>query len=207
MIHQMIFYGEDGMMESAGVNEMEKYRKYVQKRRVAGSDEGKENEELQRQDNHATEGQSGFKLADLEKFREIDTTTRQEELERGYYATNSAAPALRRTDPGLYKKLYTQPTRKTQSYSGTGSYRSYSGKQTEIEDNRASMFAVKLIKQALACFAILGIIILMQSRSDMTEVLAVVKKQVVETNFEPKSLYEGILEVFNQCARALGGSP
>ena len=209
-------------MEFAGTDEMDKYRKYIQKRRLSplpedGGDEKPKPDDADESVHSETESVFSDPYSSWNE-RESNSTMYGEDDRRkpaGYGKTGSVSkahnaqtaslPVLHRTDMGLYKKLYSNSGHKSPAYSTP--YKGYSGSRTEIEDNRVATLAVKLIKQALACFAVLGIIILMQSRPDMKEVLAVVKKQVVETNIEPQSLYEGIKDIVDQCARALGGSP
>lgn len=215
------------MMDFAGADEMEKYRKYIQKRRVSplqddGGDE-KPKRDVEDEPAHSETEHDGSSPFTMWNEREKDPAMygdddvprpadyrRPGPASKVHNAQNASLPLLHRADTGLYKKLYSHSGRnKSPSYptSYPSAYKGHSGSHAEVEDNRVTLIAVKLIKQALACFAILGIIILMQSRPDMKEALAVVKKQVIETNIEPQSLYEGIRGIINQCSQALGGSP
>lgn len=211
-------------MEAARADGTEKYRKYIQKRRIAkDADEGSPGAaaaDTALPDSLRPDG-TGFFARPAENpypksiegtvqygvfGQDADTKSRYASAEtytREYPGRN--VTPFRRTDAGLYRTLYGNK-KKTHSYTG-GTYRPYSGATAEIEDNRTTILAVKLIKQALACFAILGLIVLMQGRSDMTEVLATIRHQVLEINFEPKSIYEGLQGFITECSRVLGGSP
>jgi len=79
--------------------------------------------------------------------------------------------------------------------------------RTEIEENRATILAVKIIKQALACFAILGFIVFLQQRTDTAGALMFIKNQVVDNNIEVSSLFSGVQNIITECAKFFGGSP
>ncbi|MCX7772865.1 MAG: hypothetical protein N2376_07110, partial [Clostridia bacterium] len=132
-----------------------------------------------------------------------DSYTKRSDAGPSYHASGTAA--LRRTDPGIYRKLYGQNKKGTYGSSYAGAY--HGPHQAEIEDNRATVLAVKIIKQAIACFAILGILVLMQQRTDMGQALAFVKKQVIEINVDPQSILSGVEDLVKQCTKFLGGSP
>ena len=210
-------------MEATDANNMEKYRSYIQKRRVSPEPVQSEVEE---------ESQSvSSQLVDVSPQPEKSVPLIPQEYGRKasgdydrpfYTETDNGAgrsytapepyprsysrypTGLRRTDQGHYKSLY-QNRKRQGAY--VSPYRSHSGSKTDIADNRATLLAIKLIKQALACFAILGIIVLMQGRSDMEDVLAFIKRQVVETHIDPQGIYEGIQGFIAQCSKILGGSP
>lgn len=211
-------------MEATDANNMEKYRSYIQKRRVTPEPVQSEVDEESRSVSNQlmdvsaqpeksvpfiTEDYGRKASGDYDRPLYSDT---QSGIGRSYTAPEPYSQSyagkyptgLRRTDQGHYKSLY-QNRKRQNTYPSP--YRSYSGAKTDIADNRATLLAIKLIKQALACFAILGIIVLMQGRSDMEDILAFIKKQVVETHIEPQGIYEGIQGFIAQCSKILGGSP
>ncbi len=131
---------------------------------------------------------------------------------------------FRKVDPALYRRMqktnaysaghtqaFRSPLPPGESYRGGTAGHTYrqahTDREGEGENNRINVLAVKIIKQSLACFALLGIILLMQERADMAPALAFVKKQVVETHIEPKSLLDGFQNLVAECSRWLGGSP
>lgn len=206
-------------METTESGELEKYRSYIQKRRVA----------------HSVEGDNDLTDSSLSRIDQAEPATRQESevpwWEKEAYtlldqdellkppqeyikpirpggdrdSLSGPRTASRGRGYDLYRKLYGRRGHRNPPY--VSPYRSYSGYQAQIEDNRATVMAIKLIKQCLACFAILGIVVLMQGRADMQEALDVVRKHVVETHIEPQSLLEDVKSVFSQFVRTLGGSP
>lgn len=208
-------------METTESGELEKYRSYIQKRRVAppaddSGDDGLPDNSLTRivQAEPAARQESEVPWWEKEAY----TLLEQDELlkppqefikpsqSRGEGESHSDTRAASRgRSHDLYRKLYARRGRRNPSYASP--YRSYSGSQAQIEDNRATVMAIKLIKQCLACFAILGIIVLMQGRADMQDALDVVRRHVVETHIDPQNLLEDVKSVFNQFVRTLGGSP
>lgn len=209
-------------MDSAGTNELGKYRKYIQKRRVTPSaDENADKADSKEESGGIShiDADSAIPGPDIpmanrdtgrvrrgkeEDVLGIVDLARSDYVPGPHYPQASLLPALRRNDTGLYKKLYSHSGRKAPAYQSPSPYKGYSSSSVEIQDNKATTLAVKIIKQALACFAILGIVIFMQSRPDMKDALAAVKKQVVETNIEPQSILDGIKNVYNQITTALG---
>ena len=151
-------------------------------------------------------------------FKDFFKEDARESYARGNADGNTAGGAsrpapYRRTDQNIYRKLY--GNKRKSPFSGgsyTGDYaRTYhggglSGSGTQIEDNRATVLAIKVIKQSLACFALLGIIVLMQQNSSMTGILEFIKKHVVESHIEPGSLLTGVQDIVKECARFFGGS-
>jgi len=207
-------------MAAAETGELEKYRSYIQKRRFSPpEDSGDENlsgSSLPRfvQDEPATRQESQVPWWEKEAYTLLD----QDELIKppqeypkpappsgGRESLSEARPASRGRNLDLYRKLYARQGHRNLPYASP--YRSHSGYQAQVEDNRATLMAIKLIKQCLACFAILGIIVLMQGRADMQGALDVVRKHVVETHIDPQSLYEDVKTVFSQLVQTLGGSP
>ena len=203
--------------------ELEKYRKYIQKRRITPPDEDKIQEKSaensitsynQQESETRSHSQTpwwekeAYTLLDKDELTRPSREYRKPKPVQDYRERDSLSDSLtasRRRDHDLYKKLYSRQGSRTSAY--PSSYKSYSSQRTQIEDNRATLMAIKLIKQALACFAILGIVVLMQGRPDMQEVLAVIRKHVVETHIEPQNLFEGVKSVFSQLVQTEGGSP
>jgi len=133
------------------------------------------------------------------KFR-TDTELMQHEDDKGggYQASrfrqySHQSSYTSRIDSSIYQ-------RKRPSYYGMSN-------RTAIEDNRATLLAVKIIKQALACFAILGIIVFLQQRTDTTDALMFIKSHVVDNHIEVSSLISGVQNIITECTKLFGGSP
>lgn len=208
------------MTDFAGAEELEKYKRYIQKRRVSApreieaEDAFKKPEEDDAAKPVAKTGTDPYSLWDI-KDDGLSGPAEAEEDEHSIFGKTAGGeivsrkpeatlPTLRRHDDGIYKKLYSRHMRRQPSH--YQSYKSCSSR-AQIEDNRVSLIALRIIKQSLACFAILGIIIFMQSRDDMAGALEFVKRHLIETNIEPQNIFEGIKNIFYQCSRALGGAP
>lgn len=212
------------MMEASDANNLDRYKSYIQRRRV-GYEQPHESlmsgmSALKTQEED--EGSAESKAISYRDFTSVDRSSGR--LQAGNtegdkifgFAQNqnasnkeSSVTALRKPDPGLYQRLYKQ-NRKISSFpyyrkSGNGYGASSHG--AEIEDNRTTVLAIKVIKQALTCFAILGIIVLMQRRDETVNVLTFIKKHLVEAHIEPKNLLAGVENIVKECSRFLGGSP
>ena len=232
MIHQRIEYGDDGRMGVAEAENFEKYKSYIQRRRVGNPSEANNNPLIEKKETtDQTEriyGEDVGFFSEKSNSEEVGTRTGPSEgfaqsyggfssYDRGFekswassgsYDRTRSTQALKRIDGGLYKKLYGNDHR-SGSQNGISSYRSThaSGNTAEIADNRTTVLAIKIIKQALACFAILGIVVLMQQNGDLAEVLTFVKKHVVDTHMDPQNLFTGVENIIKECSRLLGGSP
>lgn len=79
--------------------------------------------------------------------------------------------------------------------------------RTPVEDNRTTLLAIKIIKQALACFAVLGVIVFMQQNIEMADEISFVKKHVVENHIELDNIISGVENIIAECSRFFGGSP
>lgn len=235
MIHKRMKYGDDGWMGVADAENYDKYRSYIQRRRVVepsaagdslihGLVEKKESapktesifsEDTDKLYSHKTGidedssqmGQSEEVADSYRGYSAYDRSFNNSWTSAGTYDRPNAAQSLKRTDTGLYKRLY--GNRRSGYQSGISSYRSSStsGYTTEITDNHTTVLAIKIIKQSLACFAILGIVVLMQQRDEMAEALSFVKKHVVDTHWDPQNLITGVENIIKACSRLLGGSP
>ncbi len=217
------------MIEAAKVDNLDKYKSYIQRRRV-GPDPNEANETAQPVirlteplmdydfDTKEEVRIESDKRSALQDFLSDETgastvsssgTTGTKRASTSIHDLYSAPDSTtRRTDLSLYRRLYGQNHKNTHNSPYASTHHGYgSSNHAEIEDNRATVLAVKIIKQALTCFAVLGIIVLMQQRSDMDSILTFIKKQVVDTHIEPKSLLTGIENVWKEASRFLGGSP
>ena len=87
------------------------------------------------------------------------------------------------------------------------SYRYPARYSAEVEDNRATLLAIKIIKQCIACFAILGLVVLMQKINGFSGVLDFLRKYLVETHIEYKTVFDGVENIIRECSRFLGGTP
>ena len=217
MIHKIInAEGESRAMTDTGSAEL-KYRRYIQKKRITPPAEEKAIGEPEEDSKNVFKPEPetrSFPAPWPEK--ETGSLPYKGELTRpvlecknrlmtsGEVILSDTLTALRKQDHSLYRKLYTRQKYKAPAYP---SGKSYTSQRTQIEDNRATLMAIKVIKQALACFAILGIIVLMQGREDMQDALAAIRKHVVETHIDPQNLIDGVKSVFSQLVRTLGGSP
>lgn len=195
-----------------------KYRRYIQKRRLTHPAEDRPREEASENSVTCQNPEPETRSFPRVSWRENEAALpdkgdlirpvleyRSPVHNRGDRITISETlNALRKRDHPLYRKLYQQQRYRTPAYP---SGKSYTSQRAQIEDNMATLIAIKVIKQALACFAILGIIVLMQGRQDMQETLAVIRKHVVETHIDPRSLFENVKSAFSQLVRTLGGSP
>lgn len=86
------------------------------------------------------------------------------------------------------------------------SYHNQAGR-TSVEDNRITLLAKKIIKQTLVCFALLGIIVLMQQNAGLADELSLIKRHVVENHIEFDSIWNGVKNIVAECTRIFGGSP
>lgn len=224
MIQQVKNTREDYNMGAAEVENIEKYRSYIQRRRVGSGDAEAELSAEPFKD-RAVEAEDyvmrsekdygkdpGFNDHDsfienerddpLKKLLEDDTIRT-----KSYSDTSSVSSApYRRSDPDIYRRFYGRNRRTSTGYKNAASMYG-AGKHTETEDNGATLLAIKIIKQCLVCFAVIGVIVLMQRINAMSGVLAFLKKHVVETNFEPKNIISGAENLIEECTRLLGGSP
>lgn len=188
------------------------FRSYVQRRRVstessAAEQEAKEEPEQETAGTSASDS-AGESFSSAKTWAWSDSqekTSDGYEFDRSQSASQGRATALRRTDTDFYQKLYGHGPKRQPQYANP--YQAQPAGQPAVEDNRAARLSIKLIKQSVACFAIIGLVVLMQSRADMQSILAFVKKHLIETNVDPNNILEGIKSAVNQCARLLGGSP
>ncbi|NLX63975.1 MAG: hypothetical protein GX022_04265 [Clostridiaceae bacterium] len=220
------------MSQATEVNRQDRYKSYIPKRRVGFYDFGDnfstENRTEQSSIQYGTENVSPFKDKTYEGFlgygrlsddnnkytssynasdrpgnRGFPTSAelmRHDEEKGGGYHTSRyrSYPYL----SGLAGRIDTSVyNRKRPSYYGMSN-------RTAIEENRATLLAVKIIKQALACFAILGVIVFLQQRTtDTAGALIFIKNQVVDNHVEVSGLISGVQNIITECAKIFGGSP
>lgn len=223
-------------MGASEVNNLDRYKSYIQRRRVRSASSDGELISRPEPDSEKSETSYAESFADIYRsfsdygqrseksttgeFKDdsdininstVENTFKDEETQsspRESYSSRGQTTTIHRTDPGLYKRLYGQNGRIPRASSYTSSYHGYgSSNHAEIRDNQATVLAVKIIKQALACFAILGIIVLMQQRSDMEGVLTFIRKHLIENHIDSQSVVAGVENIVKECSRFLGGSP
>lgn len=212
------------MMGTAEAENLEKYKSYIQRRRVGlkETDESLPAEPLTdrygRTDGYVIKSENGKNSdtddynytqndndEELRKFLEEEPTWKKSYSDT--YSSSISTTSYRRNEPDLYRRLYGRNRRTPYSSRNTGSFYGSSRYASETEDNGAALLAIKVIKQCLACFAVLGVIVLMQKINSMAGVLEFLKKHIVDTHIEPESILAGAEELIKECTRLLGGSP
>ncbi len=170
-------------------------------------------------EDRSTESRSTGEENPIDDYNLRESYSGQDSALRSYQPST-----FRKVDPALYRRMQktnAYPAGHTQAFrsplpsgdsyrAGTAGHtyrQAHADREGEGDSNRINVLAVKIIKQSLACFALLGIILLMQERTDMAPALAFVKKQVVETHIEPQSLLDGFQNLVAECSKWLGGSP
>lgn len=127
-----------------------------------------------------------------------------------YSAGRQSTSSTRRTNLDLYRRLYggTKKSTKTHRYSAFGRSASRNTlRYAQLEDNGAELLAIKIIKQSLACFAILGLVVFLQQLNNMAGVLEFVKKHVVDSHIDHRTVFSGVESIVEACSKFLGGSP
>lgn len=177
----------------------DKYKSYIQRRRVGANDSSSDFNMDSKSDKSPI---TDFDEIDFFKSSSSKATDDSSTLDKAIEGNNFYSPY----------KSYTTPSKYTHR-TDTSSYRrnypvNYKGaNRTAIEDNRTTLLAVKIIKQALACFAVLGIIVFLQQRNDTTAVLEFIKKHVVDNHTDLSGLITGVENIILECSRIFGGSP
>jgi len=218
------------MSQATEVNSQDRYKSYIPKRRVDlyGFDYNFPAEsEAEKSSITDTKNLSPFKDKSYEGFFGFERMTDDDnKFTSSYNASERSGSQRFRTD--------TELTQHEENKSGgyqTSRYRSYShqsgytgridtsvynrkrypyygmSNRTAIEENRATLLAVKVIKQALACFAILGVIVFLQQRADTSGALIFIKNQVVDNHIDVSNLISGVQNIITECAKLFGGSP
>lgn len=219
-------------MGVAEVDNLEKYKSYIQRRRVEAAPKEKglsqetalEKTEIsvpyamnfsgdtgsEEKAKSKEEGQAGYTESSsdsAESFTPYHYGSESSWDTRNDSGKTRTSTNFRRTDPNLYRRLYGKDHKSTRTGYLSGYHGSTVGNPADTADNRTAVLAIKIIKQALACFVVLGIIVLMQQRSDMAGALAFVKKYVVDSHTDPQNLLTGVENIIKECSRLLGGSP
>lgn len=110
--------------------------------------------------------------------------------------TLALPPLLRkgyRSDKSPYKSNYPN------SYSETNNVAN--------DDNKPARLSIKVIKQALACFAILGVIVFLQNRNEGTVVLDFLRTNIVDKHTELQDLTLGFKDIIAECAKLFNTTP
>lgn len=192
-------------MGFAEADNLVEYKSYIQRRRAdAAPKDTSLTTDLSIENNVRD---LGFEIS--ERYTNPDYTDDVSTLNvKNESADKISAGTLRRTDPSIYKRLYGNGL--TNRYSGySNNYRNNKTSRytNEDTDNGTAVLAIKIIKQSLVCFALLGIVVFMQSKSELTHALEFVKKYVVDADIEAKTLISGVENIFKECTRFLGGVP
>jgi hypothetical protein len=218
------------MTEIQGAENRDMYKSYIQKRRVVPEKTGYDSvDEDSSTTRDAFESESGVKseksaITDVEELSILREKYRPEEDFSDYARKaeeKSAYTPLRLFTPKDTPQKEPNIYRRYSSYNQTQSaYRQIAQRQAAhsrvfgsqssrmpVEDNRTALLAIKIIKQALACFAVLGIIVLMQQNVGMADELSFVKKHVVENHIELDNIINGVKNIIAECSRFFGGSP
>ncbi|NLM73192.1 MAG: hypothetical protein GX184_04070 [Clostridiaceae bacterium] len=133
-----------------------------------------------------------------------------------YAGTNTYNTGRQLTSEGRpylppYRKLYGDKKRSTKNsrpiFAGFSTFRNPSGYSAQTETNGAELIAIKVIKQCLACFAILGLVVLLQQFSSMEGVLEFMRRHIVDSHIEPRTVFEGVESIVEACSKLVGGSP
>ncbi len=218
------------MSQATEVNSQDRYKSYIPKRRVGfyGLDDNFPAEsKTEKSSIPDADNLSPFKDKTYEGFFGYGRRSNEDNKYTSSYDDPHRSGNRRfRTDSGLMQheenkdEGYSTTRFKPYSYQSgcTGrmdasvynrkrpSYYSMSNR-TAIEENRATLLAVKIIKQALACFAILGLIVFLQQRTDTAGALMFLKSQVVDKHIEVNSLISGVQNIITECTKLFGGSP
>lgn len=192
------------MSQASEVDNLDKYKSYIQRRRVGFDNsendfaaESKPDKSLLNEinemsllkDNKTSEGffSHSYEINEKNSYNNTYKPYSQE----SNYTRQSTYP--RRKDLGIYQR------KRAVSYG--------SSNRTAIEDNRTALLAIKIIKQALACFAILGIIVFLQQRADTSNALLFIKRQVVDSHTDVRGIISGVENIITECSKIFGGSP
>lgn len=208
------------MSQATEVNNQDRYKSYIQKRRV-GSDSSEDNFSAEIK----SEKSPLSNIEDLSLYKENKT---YEGFSRAssFNDHTSYRNQRFRTDTGPFK--FVEDKNRENSYSGYNPYSNQSrhssridtsiyqrkrpasygmSNRTAIEENKATLLAIKIIKQALACFAILGLIVFLQQRTDTAGALTFIKSHVVDNHTDVSTLISGVENIIAECSRLFGGSP
>lgn len=220
------------MAEISEANNRDMYKSYIQRRRVVpGKTEQDSFSDYDSVNENASAVQSVFgsesgvkteksaitdaeELSILrEKYRPEDdfsdyTPKTEEKSTYSLFRLFEPKSSSNKTDTNIYRRYtsYTQPQIASRQ-TARGRFSRTQSNRIPVEDNRTARLAIKIIKQTLACFAVLGIIVLMQQNIEMADELSFVKKHVVENHIELDNIINGVKGIIAECSRLFGGSP
>lgn len=186
------------MGQALEVENTDKYKSYIQRRRVGTDDSAADFTVDSKLDKSpiADLYETDFFKKESKIHEDFSPLNREIEEKSSYSPYKGYTAPLKhnhRIDAHSYRKNY------------PASYKGANG--TAIEDNRTTLIAIKIIKQALACFAVLGIIVFMQQRNDTSAALEFVKKHVVDNHTDFSGLVAGVENIIAECSRIFGGLP
>ncbi len=75
------------------------------------------------------------------------------------------------------------------------------------EDNKVAKLSIKVIKQALACFAILGLIVFLQQKHDASPILDFLRTNIVDNHTDLEGLTAGVRDIITECTKLFNGAP
>ncbi len=187
------------MSQTSEIDNLDRYKSYIQKRRV-----GFDNSE----DDFAAESKS-----DRSPIKDIEdlSLSKENKTYEGFFGYGRET-----VDENKYTPSYRPFSHQTTNYPNRMDTSIYQKKRTNnygasnhlaIEENRTANLAIKIIKQALACFAILGLIVFLQQRADAAGALTFIKSQVVDNHTEVSSLITGVENIITECSKIFGGLP
>ncbi len=217
------------MTEIQGTENRDMYKSYIQKRRVVP-----EKTEYDSDNEHSLTARNIFDHESGEKTEKSAITDAEELsiLREKYRPEEDFSDYSRKPEEKSTYSLFRLFTPKSASHKTPDTYRRYSSYNQQsayrqitarqsshnryygtqpgripVEDNRTAMLAIKIIKQTIACFVILGIIVLMQQNIELADELSFVKRHVVENHIELGNIIDGVKNIIAECSRVLGGSP
>ena len=185
------------MYQASEIGNPDGYKSYIQRRRVGSDNSENDFVAESNTDKSPISDVDDLSLVNDHKTYEGFFSQHRESNEKNTYNsynTNSHQYNYpKRMETSIYQR------KRPGAYGATNS--------TAIEENKATLLAIKIIKQALACFAILGVIVFLQQRADASPVLNYIKSQVVDNHTEASSPTSGVENIITECSRIFGGSP
>lgn len=188
-----------GLMDQLlNVDNNDKYKSYIQRRRVGENDSVADYTKDIKKDKSP--------IADLQESSIFKDSNRREDSFSHFSKRNENIleynPVKDYTIPPPSKGTYRRDPYRS-NY--TSAYKGANG--TEIENNKTASLATKIIKQSLVCFAILGVIVILQQRNDTIKVLDFLKKHIVDNHIDFKGIVAGVGNVIAECSKIFKGTP
>ncbi len=185
-----------------------KYKSYIQRRRVGQSDSPPSFDAETQEDKSPI-----AELDDDNLFKDFNfnKSDKNDEELLSFHKTNDDSDDINYNyEPRVF--AIPPPSRSTyrkESLSNKSKYSSNNNgtNSPAIEDNKVAKLSVKVIKQALACFAILGIIVFLQQRSDTTAVLDFLRTNIVDNHTDLQGLTSGVKDIITECTKIFNGLP